>query len=128
MRYLTGEDVLVIHSEIIEESGGHHGVRDLILFGSLIERPKGTFGGAELYPDIYSKGSVYLEGFARHHVFVDGNKRTAFATAAFFFSLNKHELNPSNKEVEDFMIRVVTEKLSIESIATWLKKNSKKIK
>ena len=81
MRYLAGEDILEIHNEIIEKTGGAHGIRDVGLFLSVIERPKARYGGEELYPDAFHKAAAYFDSFAKHHVFLDGNKRTAFAAA-----------------------------------------------
>ena len=125
MKYLSGEDILVIHSEIIDSTGGAHGLRDVNLFLSIIERPKFSSGGRDMHPDVFAKAAVYLEALARYHVFVDGNKRTALATAARFLFLNGYELSASNEEAENFMLRVVEEKLSSENIARWLRKNAK---
>ena len=40
MIYLTGEEILVIHSEIIDQTGGSHGIRDIGLLQSIVEKPK----------------------------------------------------------------------------------------
>jgi len=128
MRYLKGEEILAIHSDIIDETGGSHGIRDVGLFLSIIEKPKIQFGGKELYRGIFTKAAAYLEAFARYHVFVDGNKRTAIASATLFLFLNKYEFNATNKQVENFVVRVVVKKLEISHITEWLKKNSKKSK
>jgi len=93
MRYLTGDEILVIHSEIIEETGGTHGIRDVNLFLSLLERPKMGFGGKPLYSDVFQKAAAYLESLAKFHVFIDGNKRTAFAAASRFLFLNEYNLS-----------------------------------
>lgn len=126
MRYLSGEDVLVIHHEIIEATGGTHGVRDAGLLISAVERPKMRYAGKELYKGVFRKAAAYFDSFARHHVFIDGNKRTAVAASARFLFVNGHELTASNKEVEEFALSVVIEKLSIETIAAWFKKHSRR--
>lgn len=124
MKYVSGEDILVIHSEIIDQTGGSHGLRDVNLFLSIIERPKTCFGGKEMYTDVFAKAACYLESLAGRHVFIDGNKRTALAAAARFLFLNGYELSASSKAAENFMLRVVEEKISIEGIAKWLSKNT----
>ena len=126
MRYLSGEEVLVLHSEIIEKTGGFHGVREVGLFLSILEKPKARFGGKELYKGVFVKAAVYCEAFARYHVFVDGNKRTAIAATARFLHLNGFELVASNRDVEDFALRLVEKKLEIKTISAWLKKHSVK--
>lgn len=128
MIYLSGEEILVLHSRIIEETGGSHGIRDTGLFLSILEKPKMQFDGKELYPGIFLKAAVYLEALARYYVFVDGNKRTGFAAAARFLSQNGYTLSTPNFEVVKFMLKVVNEKLEINIIADWLKKRAKEIK
>ena len=128
MKYLKPEEVLVIHSEIIDETGGLHGLRDLTLFSSIIERPKSRFSNKELYRGIFQKAAAYMEAFVQYHVFLDGNKRTAAVSAARFLFLNKYDFVATNKELEGFVLRVATDKVKLPQIAAWLKKNSKKIK
>ena len=128
MRYLSGEEILVIHSELIDETGGAHEVRDVGLLLSLVERPRTGFGGKELYRGVHVKAAVYFESLARYHVFLDGNKRTAITVAARFLFLNGHELAVTNKEVERFTLKVVVKKLSVEDITVWLKRHSRKIR
>lgn len=126
MKYLTAQDILIIHAKIIEETGGLHGVRDVGLLISLTERPKAGFGGKELYRGVFKKAAVYLESLAHYHVFIDGNKRTGITASARFLFLNDSELSASNKELEQFVLEVVVKKLDLETIANWLKKHSKK--
>lgn len=127
MKYLTAEEVLVLHSEIIDKTGGSHGVRDTGLLSSIIEKPKMQFSGKELYSGTFNKAAVYLEAFANYHVFVDGNKRTAFVSTARFLSTHGFEFTGSNEEVESFMIETVVKKFDTEKIASWLRKNCKKL-
>lgn len=126
MEHVSGEEILIIHSEIIEKTGGSHGIRDIGLFLSLVEKPKIGFGGAELYEGVWKKAAAYCEGFAKYHVFMDGNKRTAMAVAARFLYVNKYECTATNKEVEEFAVRIVEEKLDIETIADWLEEHATK--
>ena len=128
MKYLTGEEILVIHSEIIDATGGSHGVRDAGLFLSIIERPKSKFGGKELFQGIFGKAAAYLESLVQYRVFIDGNKRTAFVACARFLYLNGFEFKATNKEVENFVLEVVVEKLDLKTIAAWFKKHSKRLK
>jgi death on curing protein len=127
MKYLSGEEILVIHAKIIDETGGSHGIRDIGLFQSIVEKPKMKFGGKELYPGVFTKAGTYLESLAKFHVFVDGNKRTAFAASARFLFLNNYHLVVANKEVVNFMLQVATKKLELKTIAAWLKKHIRRI-
>jgi death-on-curing protein len=128
MRYLDGEEVLVIHAFLIERTGGLHGVRDVGLLKSILEAPRQTFGGRALYPDLWTKAAVYLERFAKYHVFVDGNKRTAIAVAARFLRVNRYEFRADNAAVVHFMVHVIVKRLDVSVIAAWLKRHSKKMR
>ena len=86
------------------------------------------FGGKELYRGLLVKAAVYFESLARHHVFVNGNKRTAVAASARFLFVNGLELVATNRAVENFAVKVVVEKLAVEDIAVWLKRHSRKAK
>ena len=128
MKYLTAEEILVIHSEIIDKTGGLHGTRDAGLLMSIIVKPKSKFGGKELYKGIFKKAAVYLESLVQYHVFTDGNKRTGAVSTARFLFINGYELIAINKELENFVMKIAVEKLELDIIASWLKKNSKKLK
>ena len=126
MKYLSPQEILVIHSKIIDLTGGSHGMRDVGLLISLTERPKSSFGGKGSYKGVFEKAAVYLESLANYHVFTDGNKRTGIACTARFLSLNGFALNASNRDIEKFMVKLVTEKLELDMITKWIKKHSKK--
>lgn len=126
MIYLDGEDLLRLHKIVIDYAGGSHGVRDPHLLASIFEAPKQAFGGKEFYPDLWHKAAVTMEKFARFHVFADGNKRTALASAARFLHLNGYALKVANREAESFTLNIVTKKLDVPTIAAWLKEHSKK--
>src|SRR3989344_2468098 len=106
MNYLSAEDILVVHALLVDETGGMHGVRDTHLLSSIIARPQMSVGGSDAYPDVFSKAGVYLESIARHHVFVDGNKRTSFVVAVRFLYLNGYVFEGLNEEIEGFVLQV----------------------
>ncbi|HXF69902.1 MAG TPA: type II toxin-antitoxin system death-on-curing family toxin [Thermoflexus sp.] len=123
MRFLTVEQVLFLHARLIEETGGAHGVRDLSLLESAVARPQATFGGRDLYPDLFSKAAALIDSLIRNHPFVDGNKRTGIA-AALFLRQNGYRLTATNEELETFALYVAESKPEITEIAAWLKAHS----
>lgn len=126
MRYLSAEDILVIHARIIDATGGLHGVRDVHLIASMSGRPKMQFGGKDLYPSIFDRAAAYFESCAFHHAFLDGNKRTAIAIAARFLFLNGFELKTTNIILEKFVISAITRKYTLQKISLWFKKHAKR--
>ena len=128
MKYLETQEILVIHDQIIEETGGVHGVRDIGLLQSATVRPRTAIAGKEMFGSIFEKAASLLEAFARFHVFTDGNKRTAAIASARFLAINNHELTATNDELVIFMVSVVESRLEITEIAAWFKKHSKRIR
>ena len=123
----TAEDIIRLHEIILKQTGGKGGLRDAGALSMCAERPYASFGGIERYPTIFTKAAAVLESLARNHVFVDANKRTAFVTALYIIENNGYETFFDQKDIEESMVRFVTEKPSLEEIAAWLEKNSKLI-
>lgn len=124
LSYLTLEEVLRLHFQIIEDFGGSHGVREETSLLSVIKAPSQNVFGKEQYPSIYEKSAVYLRNVAMDHPFIDGNKRTALAVCGIFLARHGYHLIVEPKVLEDFMISVVTSNLGIKEIAGWLKQSS----
>jgi death-on-curing protein len=118
--FLTIEDVLEIHRQVIESTGGSPGVRDIGLLDSAIHRPQATFGGVLLYPDLAHQAAALLESLGRNHPFVDGNKRAAFTAMDAFLRHNGKRLTATEDEKYEFVINVVTGQLRIEEIVAWI--------
>lgn len=126
MKYLTAEQVLFIHSRLIDETGGSHGIRDLGLLQSAVARPMATFGGEDLYPDIFQKAAALMESLIKNHPFIDGNKRTAISSAGLFLRINGYNLETSQKELEDFTLNMATGKAAVADAAKWFKQYTQK--
>jgi death on curing protein len=58
MRYLSLREILELHDNIIEVSGGARGIRDVRALESAINQPRLTFDRTDLYPDILTKAAA----------------------------------------------------------------------
>jgi len=67
-------------------------VSDEGLLQSAIARPQTSVMGEDAYPALWDKAAALLHSLARNHAFVDGNKRTAWASAWAFLRLNGIDL------------------------------------
>ena len=128
MKYLTVKDIILLHDLAIENFGGSHGIRDFGLLESAVMRPQVSFGGQYLYKTIFLKVAALLHSLLLNHMFVDGNKRTAMFAAMTFLELNNYVFNASQKDVVKTAMWIENQKPSLEEIAAWLKKHSKRIK
>jgi len=124
--YLTLEQVILIHEDQIERYGGSHGLRDVALLESAIFRPQTTFGGVNLYKSIFDKTGAMVQSILLNHPFVDGNKRTAIASALVFLALNDYSFNVLQKELSIASLNMVNKKWSVNKISRWLKQKAKK--
>lgn len=113
---------------VIEESGRSHGLRRLEAVEAAVNRPKASFDGKNLYPGVFKKAASLLHSLILNHPFVDGNKRTAMLAAMMLLELNGHEFKAGQKEVENFALQAAGGKISVEEIAGWLKKHSKRMR
>lgn len=124
--YITLDEVLAIHDDMVERYGGSFGIRDLGLIQSAIARPQATFGGEDLYPTIIDKAAALFHSLIFNHAFTDGNKRTSLTSTARFLYLNGYKLDAEDQELIDFPLRVENKHLDIEEISKWLKTHTKK--
>ncbi|HSE40350.1 MAG TPA: type II toxin-antitoxin system death-on-curing family toxin [Acidobacteriota bacterium] len=124
MNYLYPKQVLYLHEQIIQRSGGLSGLRDVRLLESAVYRPQSTFGGKDLYPDLFTKVAVFGHSIILNHAFVDGNKRTGFEAMRLFLRMNGFDLRASQKMKFDFVLKIATKKLTEQQIADWLRKKS----
>src|SRR5437667_10266499 len=106
VKYLSLEEILRLHFQLIEDFGGSHGVRDEGRIMSVVETPKLEAFEVEQYPSIGEKAAVYLRNIIGDHPFTDGNKRTAVTACGIFLHRNDKRITPSQKELEDFTLQV----------------------
>ncbi|MGD9092181.1 MAG: type II toxin-antitoxin system death-on-curing family toxin [Anaerolineales bacterium] len=125
MNYLTPEQVLFIHTRLIDEFGSEHGVRDPGILLASVERPQATYDDLDLYLNLYGKAAARIDSLIHNHPFLDGNMRTGIASASLFLSLNNVTLVASNEELIQFTMACARPELTIEEIATWLEKQSR---
>lgn len=117
---LTREQILILHSQLIEATGGCDRVRDEGLLDSAIESPFQSFGGKELYPSIQSKAARLCYGLVKNHAMIDGNKRIGAHAMLVFLAVNGYELKYTQKELSDLILDVADSNKSFEDIIEWV--------
>jgi death-on-curing protein len=117
MNYLTPEQVLFIHSRLVAETGGSHGVRELGLLESAVARPRANFDGKELYPNLFTKAAALMDSLINNHPFMDGNKRTGFTAAGLFLRINGWKLSASLEDLEACTLRVARGGMEVAGLA-----------
>ena len=121
MKILTKRQILLLHSEIAEESGGSSELRDEGLLDSAISAPFQSFGGIDLYPDIILKAARLGFGLIKNHPFVDGNKRIGAHSMLAFLEVNGVSLEYKDEELIKIILSVASGESSDEDLASWLR-------
>ena len=122
--FLTLNETLRLHAMQLRVFGGSTGIRDLGLLESAMGNVEATFGGEYLHQTIYEMGAAYLYGICRNHPFVDGNKRTAAASALTFFDMNGIEIEATEDELYDLTIGVAEGRISKDAVAAFFEDHS----
>jgi len=116
-RYLSLGDVLTIHEEMTARFGGVNGVRDANGLSSAIGRPQSGY-----YADVIEEAAALFESLSQNHPFLDGNKRTAIASAAVFLRLNGYKLQFNDLEAYNWLIeRYEKNEVTKDRIEEWFR-------
>jgi death-on-curing protein len=84
-KFLTFEQIVLLHQGQIELFGGHHGVKDEGLVRSAVAQPQSGFAEEYFHKDIFEMAAAYLFHLVKNHGFNDGNKRIAALAQLYFF-------------------------------------------
>ena len=125
MNYLTSQQILFIHYRLIETTGGSHGVRDLGALQAAAARPQASFGGDDLYPDLFAKAAAIMESLIKNHHFVDGNKRTAITATGIFLRRNGWLIEASQEELYRFTMAMAAGGARFGEAKEWLSFNAR---
>ena len=125
MKHLYPKQVLYLYQQIIQQTGGTVGLRDEGLLESAVYRPRASFGGQDLYTDLFSKAAALGHSIILNHPFVDGNKRVGFEAMRLMLRLNGYDLHAALEVKFDFVMDIAKGKLTEQAIADWLTQHSR---
>ena len=117
---LTKQQVILLHRDIIAQSGGSPEIRDEGLLESALNAPFQTFAGIELYPTIIDKAAQLGYSLIKNHAFVDGNKRIGTHVMLVFLMLNGIDVDYEDEELTRLILGVAAGEISSEQLLAWL--------
>lgn len=121
MRYLTLNEVLEVHRQVMAQSGGAEGLMHLPALESALAQPQITFDSADLYPTLLDKAAALGYALIKNHPFLDGNKRTGHAAMEVFLVLNDYEIRAPVDEQERVILQVAASEIEREEFTAWLR-------
>jgi death on curing protein len=96
-------------------------LRDFGLLDSAATRPQATVLGDDAYPTIHEKAASLLHSLARNHPFIDGNKRTAWASTQVFYMINGYDIVIDDVSIVGLVVDVAEGQLGVQDIAQRVK-------
>lgn len=120
MNMLTKQQILLLHTQLIRQSGGTDGVRDEGMLDSAISQPLQTFDNMELYPGIVDKAVRLGYGLITNHPFVDGNKRIGTHAMLVTLDINGIELQYQNEDLIQLILKIASGKADDRVLRTWV--------
>lgn len=124
MIILSLEQLLELHALVVETTGGSSGLRDLGRLEAAVATQTQNVFGEPLYPSVTDKAAAVIRSIIADHPFVDGNKRTAMLAGLTLLQINKIQFVAKPGDIEDFAVRVATDKLDVPAIILWLHKHT----
>lgn len=122
---LSKEQILLLHKQLIDATGGSVAIRDEGLLEAALSNPFQSFDGEELYPSIQAKAARLCFGLVKDHPMVDGNKRLGAHVMLVFLALNGYELSYSQKELSDTILALASGEIGAEEILQWIKEHQR---
>ncbi len=120
MKRLSKRQILLLHDQLLAQTGGAPGLRDEGLLESALDAPFQGFEDTDAYPSLPQKAARLCYGLVKNHPFVDGNKRIGTHAMLVFLSVNGVELAYTQAELSAVILAVATGEQSYEDLPRWL--------
>lgn len=123
MIWITADDVIQIHSRVIQRSGGMDGLRDRAGLEAAVSAPMQSFGGQDLYSTTVEKIARLGYGLASNHAFVDGNKRIGAMMTQLLLKWNGFQMTLSSGELADMFIAIADGSAGESDLLAWIQRH-----
>ena len=120
MKALTQRQILLLHEQLIDETGGSRGLRDEGLLQSALAAPFQEYASFSPYQTVQQKAARLGYGLIMNHPFVDGNKRIGAHAMLTLLALNGIEIACTQKELVDIILDVASGKTGYDDLLRWL--------
>ncbi|HJC22590.1 MAG TPA: type II toxin-antitoxin system death-on-curing family toxin [Candidatus Eisenbergiella merdavium] len=117
---LSKPQILLLHEQLLEATGGSSGLRDEGMLDSALNAPFQTFSGEDVYPSLQQKAARLCFGLVKNHPFVDGNKRIGAHAMLVFLALNGIELEYTQTELSDIILQLASGTIPSSRLLEWI--------
>ena len=123
MIFLDKDLVLRAQLQLIEASGGAHGLRDEGGLESALNAAKNRINYEDA--DVIICAATYAFHLCKAHAFIDGNKRISANVSETFLDLNGYELAISNDELADLFLKIAASEMTREEVEAFFAEHTK---
>ena len=116
MKILTKAQVLMLHEQLIDETGGSHGLRNEGLLESALASLFQEFASFSPYPTVQQKAARLGFSLVMNHPFIDGNKRIGAHAMLTLLALNGIEIDCTQKELSDIILDVAAGNIGYDEL------------
>lgn len=120
MKILSKQQILMLHSALLAQTGGLDGIRDEGLLDSALNTPFQTFAEQDLYPTTLEKAARLGFGLIRNHPFLDGNKRIGTHAMLVFLDINSITLAYRDDDLISAILSVASGTMDYAGLLRWL--------
>lgn len=99
MKRLSKEQVIKLHSILIQKTGGSEGIRDEGLLESALNAPFQTFSGQYINKTVEMQAAKLGYFLVKNHPFMDGNKRIGILAMLTFLKINGIDIYSTDDEL-----------------------------
>ena len=124
VEFLTLDEGLSLHADLVARYGGSALVRDVGLLESALALPAATFDGVLLHASVDEQAAAYLFHLVKNHPFVDGNKRTGLMAMLAFLGLNGRHLEASEDDLTDLVLGVADGRITKAEVAVFSRRHA----
>lgn len=119
VQFLSVDEAIAIHAQLIERFGGTQSLRDRGLLESALYRPRTGY-----YGDLAELAAAMFQSLLLNHAFLDGNKRAAFFMTDTFLRLNGWRLSVDATSAHSFIVGMLeTGDCPLDKILTWIRQS-----
>lgn len=120
MKILTKRQIILLHKQLIDETGGTQGLRDEGMLESALAAPFQEFQSFSPYPTIQQKAARLGYGLVMNRPFVDGNKRIGAHAMLTLLVLNGIELKYTQEELSKVILDLAAGIREYDDLLHWI--------
>lgn len=120
MMRLSRPQILLLHEQLLAESGGSPGLRSESMLERALQAPFQTIDEEEVYPSLCQKAACLCMELIKGQPFNTGSRVTGVHAMLVFLAVNGVELEYEQQELSSIIQAVSDGSADLASLADWI--------